>query len=62
MENLHPYTGKFRKERCGFGRWHTILFRVCKETSKEIRIVKNWSGPRPKGAIECPHCHKFMDI
>lgn len=61
MQNNHPYTG-YKKERVGWGKWGIVYTRRCIETNKEIRIRKNWHGPRPKGAIECPYCHKFMDL
>lgn len=59
--NSHPYHHQ-KKERTGFGRWSLIIYRLCKESGKFVRIVKNWHGPRPVGSIECPHCHKFMDL
>lgn len=59
--NFHPVT-LVKKERSGFGRWHTVITKKCLETGKELREVKNWSGPRPRGGFYCPHCKQIVDI
>ena len=59
--NTHP-TISSKKERTGFGRWSLVYTRKCLETGKELRVVKNWSGPRPVGGFVCPHCKKIATI
>lgn len=59
--STHPYMRK-EKVRTGWGKWEVVIIRKCTETGQEIRIRKNWHGPKPPGATECPHCHKSMDL
>jgi hypothetical protein len=36
--------------------WRTILVYRCDSCLFEARLLKNWSGPAPRGAITCAHC------
>ncbi len=58
--NLHPRRD-IKKER-GWGRMKTILVYSCEGTGKTVRIVKNWRGPVPPGAIICPHCGGLLPL
>lgn len=57
----HPYVST-KKERTGWGKWSPIITKHCQITNKDVRIVKNWNGPKPSGAIACPHCGRWISL
>jgi len=51
-----------KKEKVGWGKWAIIETHKCNKCNKEYRIKRNWTGPRPKGAILCPNCNEQQPL
>ncbi len=41
------------KTRTGWGKWGIVEVYKCHACNNEIKMRKNWSGSRPKGAFVC---------
>jgi hypothetical protein len=52
---------KTYKIRTGFGKWSTVHVLTC-ANGHENRMIKNWSGPAPRGATVCVSCDKLVTI
>jgi len=49
------------KERTGFGKWSTINVYKC-ACGQEMKMIKNWKGPKPPGAFLCSKCERQIRI
>jgi len=44
------------KTRTGWGKWSTVLDYRCSHCGHINKVIKNWSGPTPRGAFLCSNC------
>lgn len=49
------------QDRTRFGLLNTVLVYKC-ECGHENRLIKNWHGPTPRGAVSCSNCGSTIQI
>jgi len=52
----------YYKERCGWGKWHTVHVFPCPHCKETLKSIVNWHGTVPRGGFLCNYCNKIVPI